>query len=218
MTAMNAPTTTAARIIVTGGTFDKHYDAIKGELTFKETHLPAILEQARVTLPLAIEIRLLIDSLQMTDAHRAERARRVPRRARAVHRRGPRHRHDGADRGGRGRGGARQDVVFTGAMIPYSVQGSDAPFNLGFALAMAQALPPNAYVAMNGRVFAVGQRAQGQGGRRVPVRPMTSLRGTFRSLGGFNYRLWAAGALVSNIGTWMQRTAQDWIVLTELTA
>ncbi|MFC0680170.1 MFS transporter [Lysobacter korlensis] len=39
----------------------------------------------------------------------------------------------------------------------------------------------------------------------------------FHSLRSFNYRLWFAGALVSNIGTWMQRTAQDWIVLTELT-
>jgi len=39
----------------------------------------------------------------------------------------------------------------------------------------------------------------------------------FRSLGIFNYRLWFFGALVSNIGTWMQRTAQDWIVLTKLT-
>ncbi|HEV7948975.1 MAG TPA: MFS transporter [Glaciihabitans sp.] len=39
----------------------------------------------------------------------------------------------------------------------------------------------------------------------------------FRSLSIFNYRLWFIGALVSNIGTWMQRTAQDWIVLTELT-
>jgi MFS family permease len=41
--------------------------------------------------------------------------------------------------------------------------------------------------------------------------------GTFRSLNGFNYRLWAGGALVSNTGTWMQRTAQDWLVLTQLT-
>ena len=39
----------------------------------------------------------------------------------------------------------------------------------------------------------------------------------FRSLSGINYRLWFAGALVSNVGTWMQRTAQDWIVLTMLT-
>ena len=40
---------------------------------------------------------------------------------------------------------------------------------------------------------------------------------TFRSLRTYNYRLWAGGALVSNIGTWMQRTAQDWLVLTQLT-
>jgi MFS family permease len=43
------------------------------------------------------------------------------------------------------------------------------------------------------------------------------LTGTFRSLRNVNYRIWAAGALASNIGSWMQRTAQDWIVLTELT-
>jgi MFS family permease len=43
------------------------------------------------------------------------------------------------------------------------------------------------------------------------------VRGTFRALESTNYRIWAAGALVSNIGTWMQRTAQDWLVLTELT-
>jgi MFS family permease len=41
--------------------------------------------------------------------------------------------------------------------------------------------------------------------------------GLFRSLRSSNYRVWAAGALVSNVGTWMQRTAQDWLVLTELT-
>ncbi len=41
--------------------------------------------------------------------------------------------------------------------------------------------------------------------------------GTFRSLRSYNYRIWAAGALVSNVGTWMQRTAQDWLVLTQLT-
>ncbi|CAN5228344.1 MFS transporter [soil metagenome] len=39
----------------------------------------------------------------------------------------------------------------------------------------------------------------------------------FRSLRNHNYRLWAGGALVSNIGTWMQRMAQDWLVLTQLT-
>ena len=43
------------------------------------------------------------------------------------------------------------------------------------------------------------------------------MKGTFRSLNSFNYRVWAGGAIVSNIGTWMQRTAQDWLVLTQLT-
>lgn len=45
----------------------------------------------------------------------------------------------------------------------------------------------------------------------------TPATGVFRSLRVFNYRLWAVGSLVSNVGTWMQRTAQDWLVLTQLT-
>ncbi|MDT0158186.1 MFS transporter [Microbacterium sp. ARD32] len=39
----------------------------------------------------------------------------------------------------------------------------------------------------------------------------------FRSFRSFNYRTWFLGAIVSNIGGWMQATAQDWVVLTELT-
>jgi MFS family permease len=43
------------------------------------------------------------------------------------------------------------------------------------------------------------------------------MKGAFRSLNGFNYRVWAGGAFVSNVGTWMHRTALDWCVLTQLT-
>ena len=43
------------------------------------------------------------------------------------------------------------------------------------------------------------------------------MRGIFRSLQSPNYRTWAIGSLISNVGSWMQRTAQDWIVLVELT-
>jgi MFS family permease len=43
------------------------------------------------------------------------------------------------------------------------------------------------------------------------------IAGTFRSLRSFNFRLWTTGGLVSNVGTWMQRVAQDWLVLTQLT-
>ena len=142
----------AARIIVTGGTFDKQYDAIKGELTFKQTHLPAILEQARVTIPVAIEINQLIDSLHMTGEHRESvlaACRAAPERSIVV--------VHGTDTMAEtaevvGRAALPKTVVFTGAMIPYSVQGSDALFNLGFALALAGTLPSGAYVAMNGRV------------------------------------------------------------------
>ena len=143
----------AARIIVTGGTFDKRYDAIKGELTFKDTHLPAILGEARVTLPLAVDIRLLIDSLQMTDAHRQsvlEACREAAERSLVVV-----HGTDTMVETAQviGRAGLDKTVVFTGAMVPYSVQDSDAPFNLGFALAAALTLPAGAYVAMNARIF-----------------------------------------------------------------
>ena len=39
----------------------------------------------------------------------------------------------------------------------------------------------------------------------------------FQSLKIYNYRTWAMGALVSNVGTWMQRIGQDWLVLTVVT-
>jgi MFS family permease len=55
----------------------------------------------------------------------------------------------------------------------------------------------------------------------MPGRPQTTredlVKEIFRSLKRFNYRVWAVGALVSNVGTWMQRIAQDWLVLTQLT-
>ena len=144
----------AVRIIVTGGTFDKHYDAIKGELTFKESHLPAILQQARVTAPMAIEVNQLIDSLHMTDEHRgrvlAACVASPEKSIVVVH---------GTDTMAQtaavvGRAALAKTVVFTGAMIPYSVQGSDALFNLGFAVALAQVMAPGTYVAMNARAFA----------------------------------------------------------------
>src|SRR5258707_6825480 len=50
-----------------------------------------------------------------------------------------------------------------------------------------------------------------------PGRVGGPVKGTFRSLNGFNYRMWAGGAIVSNVGTWMQRIAQGWLVLTQLT-
>jgi L-asparaginase len=141
------------RVIITGGTFDKAYDAIKGELTFKESHLPEILDLARVTVPVAIEQNQLIDSLQMQDANRnsvlAACERAVEERIVITH---------GTDTMAEtarllGPAGLAKTIILTGAMVPYQVQGSDALFNFGTAFMAVQLLPVGVYIAMNGRVF-----------------------------------------------------------------
>jgi hypothetical protein len=53
--------------------------------------------------------------------------------------------------------------------------------------------------------------------QEAPARRASGAGGVFRSLQNPNYRIWAIGSLISNIGSWMQRTAQDWIVLVSLT-
>ena len=59
------------RILVTGGTFDKRYDELRGRLSFKETHVPEMLELGRCRLDVEIETLMMIDSLEMTAEDRA---------------------------------------------------------------------------------------------------------------------------------------------------
>ena len=141
------------RIIVTGGTFDKHYDEIRGELTFKDSHLPAILKQARVTAPIVLEINQLIDSLHMQEVNRQHilaSCQAAPEMHVVVV-----HGTDTMALTARMLGAAalNKTVVLTGAMVPYAVMGSDSLFNLGYACAVAQILTPGVYIAMNGQVF-----------------------------------------------------------------
>src|SRR4051812_37615097 len=58
------------RLIATGGTFDKHYDEISGQLTFATSHLPDAIRRARITVPVALDTLPLLDSLDMQDADR----------------------------------------------------------------------------------------------------------------------------------------------------
>jgi L-asparaginase len=62
--------TPSLRLLVTGGTFDKRYDELHGTLAFGETHVQDVLERGRCHLPLAIEVLMLKDSLELTDADR----------------------------------------------------------------------------------------------------------------------------------------------------
>jgi L-asparaginase len=141
------------RVIVTGGTFDKAYDAIKGELTFKESHLPEILAQIRVTVPVEIEFNQLIDSLQMQDENRLSvlAACRDSAQDRIVITHGTDTMAQTAGLLGPAR--LAKTIVLTGAMVPYQVQGSDALFNFGTAFAAVQLLPAGVYIAMSGRIF-----------------------------------------------------------------
>jgi L-asparaginase len=141
------------RIIVTGGTFDKQYDELRGELTFKDSHLPAILKQARITAPVVLEINQLIDSLHMQDVNRQHilaSCRAAPEAHIVIV-----HGTDTMQQTARVLGEAQLDrtIVLTGALVPYVFIGSDSLFNLGFACAAAQLLPPGVYIAMNGQVF-----------------------------------------------------------------
>jgi L-asparaginase len=142
------------RILATGGTFDKHYDELKGVLGFADSHLPAVIARSRMTLPVALETLPLLDSLDMQDADRQRvlaSCQAAAEKAIVII-----HGTDTMRETAAVLGAASLDkaIVLTGAMIPYEIANSDALFNLGFACGVAQTLAAGVYVAMNGQVFA----------------------------------------------------------------
>lgn len=143
-----------ALVVVTGGTFDKEYDELRGTLSFGKTHLPEMLKLGRCLLKTRILKLLMKDSLFMTANDRRKilaACRRAPE-SRIVITHGTDTMAETAEVLGRGLTG--KTVVLTGAMRPYRFGSSDGLFNLGSALSFAQALPPGVYVAMNGLIFS----------------------------------------------------------------
>ena len=142
------------RILVTGGTFDKEYDEVRGRLYFKDTHVQEMLAKGRSRVPVSIRTLMMIDSLDMTEADRAlvvEQCRHSAEDRIVVT-----HGTDTMVETARAIAAAAlsgKTVVLTGAMIPYAFGSSDGLFNLGSALSFAQVLPPGVYVAMNGQCF-----------------------------------------------------------------
>jgi L-asparaginase len=141
------------KLLITGGTFDKEYNELNGELFFRVTHLQEMLRLGRSRVPVKVKTLMMIDSLFMTAAHRrkilaeclASKEKHIvithgtdtmPETARLL-----------------GPGIKDKTVVLTGAMIPYKFGSSDGMFNLGSAISFAQTLPPGVYIAMNGRYF-----------------------------------------------------------------
>lgn len=145
------------RIVVTGGTFDKEYDELRGALSFKDTHLPEMLKLGRSRVDVSIETLMMLDSLDMTGADRARIVTRCREAAepRIVVTHGTDTMVETAGAIAAADPPLRDKVVvLTGAMVPYAFGSSDGLFNLGSALSFVQTLAPGVYVAMNGRCFA----------------------------------------------------------------
>jgi L-asparaginase len=141
------------RILATGGTFDKEYNELTGELFFRKTHLPEVLRLGRCKQDIAITELMMIDSLNMTGKHRQTilDACLKCREDRIVVTHGTDTMVETAKL--LDKNIADKTVVLTGAMVPYQFGSSDGMFNLGSALAFAQSLPYGVYIAMNGKLF-----------------------------------------------------------------
>lgn len=140
-------------IIATGGTFEKHYDEIRGELVFDSSHIPAMMERARVSLPYTFEELSMLDSLDMQEQDRLNVLDSCDNTSsdRIVIVHGTDTMQDTA--AVLGKAGLQKTIVLTGAMIPYEFDRSDAFFNLGFAVSAVQLLPVGVYILMNGQIF-----------------------------------------------------------------
>jgi len=146
------------QIFTTGGTIDKVYFDAKSDFEVGDPQIADILNSAGVTFEWDIETLLRKDSLDLDDEDRHAVARAVhncdcerilvthgtdtmSETALAIEQRG--------DLG-------EKTVVFVGSLAPARFKGTDAEFNIGFAVAAVQILPPGSYIAMNGRIFRAG--------------------------------------------------------------
>jgi len=141
------------RIFVTGGTFDKEYNELTGELYFKDTHLNEMFKLGKTAVDISIRTLMMIDSLEMNDADRniiLESCKRCDEEAIIIT-----HGTDTMVETAKllKQANIEKTIILTGAMIPYKFGSSDGFFNLGNSLAFAQALENGVYIAMNGRVF-----------------------------------------------------------------
>lgn len=140
-------------VLTTGGTIDKNYFDALSEYQIVDSGIPDLLKEARVALPFRVEEVCRKDSLELTDADRAEIARRcaeAPENRIVVT-----HGTDTMTETARVLAAAvpGKTVCLTGALSPARFAETDAPFNLGMAFATAQVAAPGVYIAMSGEVF-----------------------------------------------------------------
>lgn len=141
------------RVLITGGTIDKEYNPVTGELTFAKSHLTNMLNQVRCRVKVVLEEIMLKDSLQMRNEDREEILKKCidcPEN-RIIITHGTDTMVETAQILGKSLKG--KTVVLVGALIPYAFGASDALFNLGCAFSAVQTLPGGVYITMNGKIF-----------------------------------------------------------------
>ena len=141
------------KIIVTGGTFDKEYNPLNGQLFFKGTHVSEMLRLGRSRLPVHIKTLMMIDSLSMTNADRKKilkECQTSPEDKILIT-----HGTDTMTETAKLLGHFIKDktIILTGAMVPYAFGSSDGLYNLGSALAFLQTMPVGVYISMNGKSY-----------------------------------------------------------------
>ena len=142
------------QILITGGTFDKSYNHISGDLFFEKTHIPEMLKRSKCRLNVDIKTLMMIDSLEMTkkDIEKIIDECKKTKSSRIVITHGT----DTMVNSAKKIADKIKDktIVLTGAMIPYAFgSSSDGFFNLGSALSFVQTLKNGVYIAINGQYF-----------------------------------------------------------------
>ncbi|MDN6319565.1 MAG: asparaginase domain-containing protein [Marinobacter sp.] len=143
------------QIFTTGGTIDKIYFDANSEFEISESLVPELLAESNIHQGYRLQGLLRKDSLEMTDEDRVlvhdAIAACDSNRILITH---------GTDTMAETAQAlsplSDKTIVLTGAMQPARMRRSDAVFNIGYAWAALQLLPPGVYIAMNGEVFEAG--------------------------------------------------------------
>ena len=141
------------KVLITGGTIDKQYNELNGELIFTQSSVEDMLAQGGAKLDISVETVMLKDSLDMDDNDRqkiltsclaCEESQIVIT-----------HGTDTMVETSQVLAAGIKDktIVLLGAMVPYQFKNSDALFNLGCAIAAVQTLVNGVYITMNGKIF-----------------------------------------------------------------
>ena len=144
------------KIYITGGTFDKEYNELTGELYFKNSHMYELLELGRCRLDVDIETILMVDSMEMSKIERNYIIQKCVEES--IQKIVITHGTDTMVETARMLADVVIDktILLTGAMIPVKFGSSDGRFNMGSALSFVQALPAGIYITMNGQIFNQG--------------------------------------------------------------